>query len=54
LAAAPATAIAPENAGQVVELKRIGGPIVNSAAISPDGRLVAVATSLAVELRDAT
>jgi WD40 repeat protein len=54
LAAAPATAIAPENAGQVVELKRIGGPIVNSAAISPDGRLVAVATSLAIELRDAT
>ena len=54
LAAAPATAITSENAGQVVELKRIGGPIVNSAAISPDGRLVAVATSLAVELRDAT
>jgi WD40 repeat protein len=53
LAAAPATAIAPENAGQVVELKRTGGPTVNSAAISPDGRLVAVATSLAVELRDA-
>ena len=48
-----AAAITPENAGQVVELKRIGGPIVNSAAISPDGRLVAVATSLAVELRDA-
>jgi WD40 repeat protein len=54
LAAAPATAITPENAGQVAELKRIGGPTVNSAAISPDGRLVAVATSLAIELRDAT
>jgi len=54
LAAAPATAITPENAGQVIELKRTGGPTVNSAAISPDGRLVAVATSLAVELRDAT
>jgi WD40 repeat protein len=53
LAAAPATSIAPENAGQVIELKRTGGPTVNSAAISPDGRLVAVATSLAVELRDA-
>ena len=53
LAAAPATAIAPENAGQVIELKRTGGPTVNSAAISPNGRLVAVATSLAVELRDA-
>jgi WD40 repeat protein len=49
-----AAAITLENAGQVAELKRIGGPIVNSAAISPDGRLVAVATSLAVELRDAT
>jgi WD40 repeat protein len=48
-----AAAITPENAGQVVELKRTGGPTVNSAAISPDGRLVAVATSLAVELRDA-
>jgi WD40 repeat protein len=49
-----AAAITPENAGQVIELKRTGGPTVNSAAISPDGRLVAVATSLAVELRDAT
>ena len=49
-----AAAIAPENAGQVVELKRMGEPIVNSAAISPDGRLVAVATSLGIELRDAT
>jgi len=49
-----AAAITPENAGQVVELKRVGEPIVNSAVISPDGRLVAVATSLAIELRDAT
>jgi WD40 repeat protein len=49
-----AAAITPENAGQVIELKRTGGPTVNSAAISPDGRLVAVATSLAIELRDAT
>jgi len=53
LAAAPATAITPENAGQVVELKRSGEPTLNDAIISPDGRLVAVATSLAVELRDA-
>jgi WD40 repeat protein len=48
-----AAAITPENAGQVVELKQIGKPVVNGATISPDGRLVAVATSLAVELRDA-
>ena len=54
LATVPAAAIAPENAGQVVELKQTGGPRVNSAAISPDGRLVAVATSLAIELRDTT
>ena len=53
LAAAPATAITPENAGQVVELKRSGEPTLNDAIISPDGRLVAVATSLTIELRDA-
>ena len=47
-----AATITPENAGQVVELKRVGEPIVNSVAISPDGRMLAVATSLAIELRD--
>ena len=48
-----ANTITPESADQVSELKRYGNQIVNDVVLSPDGRLVVVATSLAIEVRSA-
>ncbi|MGC8947394.1 MAG: WD40 repeat domain-containing protein, partial [Anaerolineae bacterium] len=49
----PAAALSPENAGQVAQLARWGKGTVNQVAFSPDGRLLAVASSLGVYLYDA-
>jgi WD40 repeat protein/predicted Ser/Thr protein kinase len=47
------TAISPENADRVTELARWGKGRVNSAVYSPDGSLLAVASSLGIYLHDA-
>ncbi len=45
--------ISPENAGRVIQLARWGKGRVNEVAYSPDGRLLAVASSLGIYLYDA-
>jgi len=47
------TAISPENADRVVPLARWGKGRINRAVFSPDGRLLAVASSLGIYLYDA-
>ncbi len=49
----PVAAISPENADRVVQLARWGKGTVNEVAYSPDGRLLAVASSLGIYLYDA-
>ncbi len=49
----PAAAISPQNAGRVAQLARWGKGTVNRVAWSPDGRLLAVASSLGIYLYDA-
>jgi|GEM_PF-2704233 len=50
----PVAVISPHNADQVTQLNRWGWPSwVNQAAWSPDGRLVAVASSIGIFLYDA-
>jgi WD40 repeat protein len=49
----PLAVISPENADQVVQLARWGRGTANGVAFSPDGRLLAVASSLGVYLYDA-
>ena len=46
-------AISPENAKQVVQLARWGKGTVNEVAYSPDGQLLAVASSIGIYLYDA-
>jgi len=46
-------AISPDNAAQVVQLARWGKGTVNEVAHSPDGTLLAVASSLGIYLYDA-
>lgn len=53
LRASLAREVAPETAGELAELARIGLGELRGAAYSPDGRLVAVASSLGVYLYDA-
>ena len=48
-----AAAISPENADRVVQLARWGKGTANQVAYSPDGRLLAVASSLGIYLYDA-
>ena len=45
--------ISPENAGRVIQLARWGKGRVNEVTYSPDGRLLAVASSLGIYLYDA-
>ncbi len=49
----PTSAIAPENAGRVTQLARWGKGVIGQVAWSPDGRRLAVASSLGVYLYDA-
>jgi len=49
----PVAAISPENADRVVQLARWGKGRINQAVFSPDGRLLAVASSLGIYLYDA-
>ena len=46
--------IAPANASDVVQLTRWGEDVLTEAAFSPDGRLLAVATSRGIYLHDST
>ena len=48
-----AVVISPQNAAQVMELARWGKGTVKEIALSPDGRLLAVASSLGIYLYDA-
>jgi len=54
LRAALAATIIPENINQVSELSRYGNQVLYDVALSPDGRFIAVATSLSVELLNAS
>jgi WD40 repeat protein len=54
LCTALAATIIPENINQVSELSRYGNQVLYDVALSPDGRLIAVATSLSVELLNAS
>lgn len=49
----PAELISPANADRIVQLARWGKRTVNQAAYSPDGRLLAVASSIGVYLYNA-
>ncbi|MGC8958296.1 MAG: WD40 repeat domain-containing protein [Chloroflexia bacterium] len=49
----PAAALSPENADRVRELARWGKGMVHEIAYSPDGRFLAVASSIGVYLYDA-
>jgi len=49
----PVAVISPQNAEQVVELARLGKGWINKIAYSPDGNLLAVASSVGVYLYDA-
>ncbi|MGQ9601053.1 MAG: WD40 repeat domain-containing protein [Anaerolineae bacterium] len=49
----PRAAISPDNAAQVVQLARWGKGTVNEVAYSPDGRLLAVASSVGIYLYEA-
>lgn len=48
----PATTISPENAARMVELARWGRGTVNEIAWSPDGKHIAVASSIGIYLYD--
>jgi WD40 repeat protein/tetratricopeptide (TPR) repeat protein len=52
--AQPVEAITPENAERVTQLARWGQGMLYGMALSPDGSLLAVATSLGIYLHDAT
>jgi WD40 repeat protein len=54
LRTALAATIIPENINQVSELSRYGNQVLYDVALSPDGRLIAMATSLSVELLNAS
>jgi uncharacterized protein with WD repeat len=49
----PVAAISPENADRVAQLARWGRGRIRQAAFSPDGRLLAVASSLGISIYDA-
>jgi WD40 repeat protein len=49
----PVVPISAENAGQVVELARWGKGVISEVTYSPDGKLLAVATSIGIYLYDA-
>ena len=46
----PSAVISPENVAGVVELARCGNGIVNQVAWSPDGKQIAVASSIGISL----
>jgi uncharacterized protein YjiK len=48
----PIVSISPMNAGQVVELARWGKGLISEVAYSPDGKLLAVATSIGIYFYD--